>query len=279
MSAAVAADVGAERESMSAGEPAPVATSRQPGPADQLAMLAEQSPTGWIFRRPGQTAPGSFGLVVLDRAREVEQWSRPVAAPVLTIVGRASADERQQLTQRLGLRDPLVIGGGWDVPDTWLGVGRVASRGSRIEAVREAIARHGSAVVVTSSRDRAARLALSLTGLRTALWAPTKRPGPAIGAIGAWRSGRLDALVIPAGELPSVGRKRVPLLLHADAPESTDSWRDVVAAVGPAAAVLLLGPDAPADVAGLLDGCVRAGLLEQYGELLEAPCGRCSNED
>ena len=246
--------------------------ARPPSPVDVLAMRAEQSPAEWVFRRPGKPAAGSFGLVVLDRAHKVGDWTRPVNAPVLAVVGRASAAARAELTARLGLRDPVVVGGGWDVPGTWLGVAPVTGPAARIEAVREQIGRHGPAVVVTATRERARRLATALTALRAAVWAPTMRPGPAAAAIGAWRSGRLDALVVPAGPLPPFGRRRVPLLLHADAPGSTVAWRDAVATVRPAAAVLLAAAgDVPA-------GCVRRALLEQYGELLGGACGCCSGD-
>jgi hypothetical protein len=107
------------------------------------------------------------------------------------------------------------------------------------------------------------------------------RPAAATSAVGAWRSGRLDALVIPAGALPPLGRRRVPLLLHADPPDSVDAWRDVVADVRPLAAVLLATPDTAPDVRDLAmtRGCLRRELLERYGELLESDCGHCSSED
>jgi hypothetical protein len=259
------------RES-SAGE-GPVA--RQPGPEDLLAMQDEHAPSEWAFRRPGEAVSGSFGLVVLDRP--VPTWSRPVDAPVLAVVG--CAPPGKDVAERFGLRDPVTVGGGWDVPDTWLGAGPITSRAARIGAVRDAIARHGPAVVVTSTRARAERLAEQLD-LRAAAWAPTMRAGAATAAVGAWRTKRLDALVIPAGELPSLGRRQVPLLLHADAAESVDAWREVVAQVAPASAVLLATADAPDDVVQLVTGrdCLRRELLARYGEALDGPCGHCSRD-
>jgi hypothetical protein len=42
--------------------------------------------------------------------------------------------------------------------------------------------------------------------------------------------------------------------------------------------VLLVGPDAPAASQALAaePGCLRAALLEPYGEPVEQPCGRCA---
>jgi hypothetical protein len=246
--------------------------ARQPGPEDLLAMRDEHAPSEWAFRRPGESAPGSFGLVVLDGV--VESWTRPVEAPVLAVVG--SAPPGNDLAARLALRDAVTVGGGWDVPGTWLGAVRVGSRPARLDAVRLAIAQHGPAVVVTSTRARAERLAEQLE-LRAATWAPSMRATAATAAVGAWRTRRLDALVVPAGELPPLGRRQVPLLLHADPPTSADAWREVVEQVAPAAAVLLATPDAADDVLALTAGCVRRTLLARYGELLDGPCGRCSS--
>ncbi|MCW2607145.1 MAG: hypothetical protein JWO60_1838, partial [Frankiales bacterium] len=54
-------------------------------------------------------------------------------------------------------------------------------------------------------------------------------------------------------------------------------WRDEVAEVGPQAAVLVVGPDAPPAVADYADagGCRRAALLDELGEPVQVPCGRC----
>jgi hypothetical protein len=250
-------------------------TSRQPGPEDLLAMQDEQATTEWVFRRPGESADGAFGLVVLDG--DMPSWQRPVDAPVLAVVGCAPPDNN--FAERFDLRDPVTIGGGWDVPGTWLGVQMVPTRAARLEGVRSAIERHGPAVVVTSTRARAERLAEQLGG-RAASWAPTMRASAATAAVGAWRTRRLDALVIPPHELPSLGRRQVPLLLHADGVESVDAWREVVAQVAPASAVLLATPDAPADVLHLAttEECVRRGLLSRYGELVEGRCGRCAKD-
>jgi hypothetical protein len=248
-------------------------TARRPGPADALAMRAEQLPTEWHFRRPDDAVPPGVGQVVLDG---LSTWRRDTDVPVLAIVGGASAQRRDELTAQLRLRNPVIVGGGWDVSETWLGVQPTPSRAARLVAVRAALVARGPAVVVVATRDRASRLAAALPELRTAVWASSMRAGAATTAVGAWRSKRLDALVIPAGELPPLGRRRVPLLLHADPPESPQAWREAVALVRPAAAVLLLPADAPQDLLALGTGCVRQALLEPYGELLADPCGRCS---
>ena len=94
--------------------------------------------------------------------------------------------------------------------------------------------------------------------------------------MGDWRSRRLDALVVPAGPLPPLGRARLRLLVGAHAPDP-EPWRELVAELAPEAAVLLAEPTSPAPVRALASapGCRRAALLAPYGEPVAVPCGRC----
>jgi hypothetical protein len=94
--------------------------------------------------------------------------------------------------------------------------------------------------------------------------------------VGAWRSRRLDALVVPAGPLPPLGRSRLRLLVGLGV-ECPESWRELVAGLAPETAVLVVAPGAPEAVQLLADtaGCRRAALLEPFGEPVVVPCGRC----
>ncbi|MDD0637194.1 hypothetical protein PS027_23530, partial [Shigella sonnei] len=76
----------------------------------------------------------------------------------------------------------------------------------------------GPALVLTSSRERLDRAVTALlgAGLRAAGWAQGMRATRASAAVGAWRSRRLAALVVVAGEQVPLGRARVRLLLAAD---------------------------------------------------------------
>ena len=199
--------------------------------------------------------------------------------PVLAVVARAGAAEQAGLAARLGLRDPVVAGGGWDPADTWLGLEAPATVPAKRKALPRLVRAHGPALVQVAGRERVDRVvtALLADGLRAAGWAPAMRTSRATAAVGAWRSRRLDALVVPAGADVPLGRARVRLLLLADAPPDREHWRDAVADLAPERSVLVAGPDAAPDVAALAGtpGCRRAALLAPYGEPVAVPCGRC----
>ena len=264
--------------------PPPIA--RPPSEVDLAAMAEEAQPPEFVFAVADRAEPlPDAGLVVVDRASALTpgQAARVAAvrgpAPVLAVVPRASADEQAALTAALGLRDPVVAGGGWDPAGTRLEVARVPTTPARRRVVAGLVRRLGAGLVVVPDRAAADRVLTGLRaeGLRVAVWAPPPmRAARAAEAVGDWRSRRLDALVVPAGPLPPLGRARVRLLVGAHGPDP-EAWRDLVAELSPETAVLLAEPTSPEPVQALAaaPGCRRAALLAPYGEPVDVPCGRC----
>jgi hypothetical protein len=284
------------RAETAAARPPPLA--RPPGPADLAAMAAEQAPPEFLFAhpdaligRPLAALPqgADLTLVVVDRADRltaaeraaVAELRRGLSAPVLAMTAAADAARQAVLTAELGLREPAVGGGGWDPAGTRLEAVSAPTAPRRRRALADLVRTGRPALVVTPGRDRADRLVTSLgaDGLRAASWAPPPmRPSRATAAVAAWRSRRLDALVVPAGTLPPLGRVRVStLVVDGAAVDGAESWHALVDAVGPDRAVLLAGPDATAGAARLAAeaGCARAALLAPFGEPVAVPCGSC----
>ncbi|HUR75415.1 MAG TPA: RecQ family zinc-binding domain-containing protein, partial [Sporichthya sp.] len=80
-----------------------------------------------------------------------------------------------------------------------------------------------------------------------------------------------------AAALPPLGRAGLPLLVLED-PPSLESWRQDVEAARADFSVAVLSPAAPGEVRELARqaGCLRAALLDHFGEPVAVPCGRCS---
>jgi hypothetical protein len=268
-----------------AGAPPPAA-ARPPSEQDRAAMRAEAAEPEFVFTTPARLEPvPRLGLVVVDRAHELtDTEAGGVAAargncPMLLVVPRADAAQRAALAERFALRSPVWTGAGWNPAGTHLDAATAATPAARRRTVVELVRDGPPALVVTRDRGSADRTATSLArvGLRAVVWAPPPmRATRAAASIAAWRSRRLDALVVPAGELPPLGRARLGLLV--DAADSTlEQWRDRVAALDPARAVLMGTPDGPAAALLGANGCLRAALLEPFGEPVEVPCGRCAH--
>jgi hypothetical protein len=270
-----------------ADRPPPIA--RPPSEVDLAAMRAEAAAPEFVFAHPEQL-PDVDGarLLVVDRAERltaaeasaVGDRARAARLPVLLVTGRADEAQRAQLAARYGLADPVHAGGGWDVPAR-LGAVVVTGATTRRRVLVELVRSGRPALVVTTARERADRLvtALGADGVRAAVWAPPPlRASRAAGAVAAWRSRRVDALVVPAGALPPLGRVGVALLVGDGAAlAGAEQWHALVDAVQPRSAVLLAGPDATPGAAALAadPGCRRAALLAPFGEPVAVPCGRC----
>jgi hypothetical protein len=260
----------------------PPAIARPPGEADLEAMRAEDAEPEFVFATPATLAPvDRAGLVVVDRAHQLsDDDARAVAQlrdglPLLLVVPQADGPERAALAGRFGLRSPLWAGGGWDPAATHLEAAGVATPAQRRRALLDLVRAGRPALVVTATREAADRVSTALLGggLRAAVWAPPPmRASRAAEAVAAWRRHRLDALVVPAGELPPLGRARLGLLVDASG-GTPEQWRDRLVALTPQRSVLLAEPDAPL----LTARCLRQALLEPYGEPVEVPCGRCEH--
>lgn len=257
-----------------ADRPPPIA--RAPGPADVAAMVAEQAPPEFRFAHPDAlpALDDDVTLVVVDGADRLSSSEAAAVAalagprPLLLLTGRADDACRAELRVRYAGRSPVHVGGGWDVTAR-LEVVEGAARGRRALA---GVVRDGApALVVVADRARAERAVTALAGhgLRVTTWAPAPmRAARAAEAVAGWRARRVDALVVPVGELPPLGRVR-PRTVAADADAvDVETWRDVVERLGPDRAVLVTTGDPGGE-------CRRAALLRPFGEPVAAPCGRC----
>ena len=136
----------------SAGLHAIVLNSRQSAGARAAALLASCQPDSFVFLSPEQLANAETrqtleraapGLFVVDEAHLISQWGhdfRPdymmlgaqaeaIGAPVrLALTATAAPPVRQEITRRLGLRDPRVVIGDFDRPNIYLSVCPVAHR-------------------------------------------------------------------------------------------------------------------------------------------------------
>jgi hypothetical protein len=276
-------------------------TARPPSAADLAAMAAEAGPAPWRFVRAAQldtVRAERVGLLVLEDADALDDAAcARVAArrgdlggpSVLALLARTDAKRLADLARALGLVEPVHVGGGWDVR-AFLRVRALdppAARRIRAEEVRaeevraEEVRADPPALVLTRDRSRSDRVAAALlrAGLRAAAAVPGMRADRPAAAAELWRRRRLDALVVTLGtDLKVLGRVRPTSLLGVDPPPRPEQWRDLLAELNVPRATLLAEPDAPpwAREWAAAPGCLRAWLLDRFGEPAPTGCGRCA---
>jgi ATP-dependent DNA helicase RecQ len=155
----------------------------------------------------------------------VEELGRPT---VLALTATASPVVRDEIVERLGLRDPEVIVRGFDRPSLWLEVQHVQSEREKEEALIAAIPRLSfPGIVYVATRKQTLEVAELLrerSGLRTAAYhggmASTERHG----AQERFMSDEIDVIVATTAFGMGIDKQDVRFVIHYDVPESVDAY-------------------------------------------------------
>ena len=177
--------------------PAIVLNSQQSAGERAAALLASCDCATFVFLAPEQLANEQTrqtlqrarpGLFVVDEAHLISQWGRDfrpdylllgaqadaAGAPVrLALTATAAPPVRQEIVQRLGLRDPAVVLGDFDRPHILLSARHVRTADDKereiIAAARE-LRGPGIVYAATHASAQAARDALAAAGERVTLY-------------------------------------------------------------------------------------------------------------
>jgi ATP-dependent DNA helicase RecQ len=235
----------------SAGLRAIVLNSQQSAGARAAALAASCDSDTYLFLSPEQLANKETrevvrragpGLFVVDEAHLISQWGRDfrpdymllgaqaeaVGAPVrLALTATAAPPVRQEITRRLGLRDPVEVIGDFDRPNIRLAARRVRTvPDKRRELVRAVAGLGGPGIVyaATHASAQAAHDALAAAGEQVTLYHAGLAKQARHDAMAAFLDGpaRVIAATIAFGM--GIDKPDVRWVLHYDPPPSLDAY-------------------------------------------------------
>jgi ATP-dependent DNA helicase RecQ len=299
---------------------------------ERLEELADEE-LEFLFLAPEQLAreetverlaEANVSLLVVDEAHCISEWGhdfRPdylqigevakrLGSPtILALTATAAPPVRDEILERLGMRDPKLIVRGFDRPNIRLEVERHHDdRAKRRALADRAEALRGPGIVYVATRALADEVAEELEerGLRTLAYHAGLSGGRRDEAHEAFMEDRLDVIVATTAFGMGVDKPNVRFVLHSEPSESVDSYYQEVGRAGrdgePAEAVLFYrtedlglrrffaggGDDEERRALNQsrvemmrryaeYDHCRRGFILSYFGEEIEGECGNCDN--
>jgi len=180
-------------------------------------------------------------------SERAEALGRP---PIVALTATGSPPVRQDIVERLGLREPVTVAHGFDRPNLRLEVVRHETDAEKRRAVIEQVAElSGTGLVYVATRRETGRYAdaLRARGVRAAAYHGALPVAQRREVHEAFAGGEVDVVVATSAFGMGIDKADVRFLVHADVPGSPDSYYQEVGRAGrdggPALATLHYRPE------------------------------------
>jgi ATP-dependent DNA helicase RecQ len=240
----------------------------------EVFLKLKQGALEFVFLAPEQLAnPETLAsiaeikpsLFVIDEAHCISEWGhdfRPDYARLgdvieslgrpttLALTATAAPPVREEIVERLGMRDPLIVVQGFDRPNISFDVKRFDDPEEKREALFELVAEHAKpGIVYTATRGDAEELASALVdrGVTAAAYHAGLRTQERNDVQAAFMNDELEVIVATIAFGMGIDKPNVRFVVHFSISESIDSYYQEVGRAGrdgePADATLLFLPD------------------------------------
>ena len=232
------------------------------GKIEYLFLAPEQFNNPDTIERLQATKPSLF---VVDEAHCISEWGHDFRPdylrlgtiinalghpPILALTATASPPVREEIVQRLAMRDPQVLVRGFDRPNIWLAIERFGDDDEKREVFIDRV-KHAEkpGIVYAATRKVTERLAelLKAEGINAVAYHAGMKPKERESAQDAFMNDQADVIVATTAFGMGVNKRNVRFVFHYNISDSIDSYYQEIGRAGrddnPAKAILFYMPE------------------------------------